>query len=387
MGRRRAETGAESESNAGGPGGAASGPLGIPAPPIRRSEAFACGRLFQETRVAVCELALNPRVSLEDRLVRGIVPRLLAAAAATSPGAERDLELWLHDLRQEVCGQDYVEELAALQRDLNNMTLYERQEHDLIAMRARQLRPYHEAFDRRRAEVCRGLVGPVAEAFRLGELIESGARPDAWLLPANAEGEPEVPAPVVLGYGQVSAVDYDARDRLVLSPPLRHPFDYPWHLSWPARVGAQWRATGLSEPPEGVLPRADGHPPGPDRRRAVFDNLVATASRVLGERYTPRVEVRDRLRIIDVGARIVKLDGREIPFQHQRSFLVLRALLDAPSCQLTTAELQRIPGCLNIEVCKVLAQLPPELAGVIRSTGGPEALYHIVLQPLPAVEG
>ena len=47
------------------------------------------------------------------------------------------------------------------------------------------------------------MAGPVADAFRLGALIESGARPDAWLQPSKAEGEPEVPAQVVLGYGQV----------------------------------------------------------------------------------------------------------------------------------------------------------------------------------------
>ena len=385
MGRPPATTGAENASNAGRPGGAASEQLGTPAPSVRRAEAFACGRLFQETRVSVCELALNPQADLEDVLVRGLVPRLVAAAAAMSAGTERDLELWLHELRREVCGVDRVEELVALQCELDAMTPYRRPDFDLIALRARQLRPYHEAFDRRRAEVGRGLAGPVVDAFRLGELIESGALPDARLRPADPDGEPEVPGRVALRFGCDMAVDQVDRDRLVLCPPRRRRFDFPWHLSWPDRVRAEWWIAGLREPPEGTLLGADDHPPGPDRRQAVYDKLVATASRLLGERYTPRVELRDRLRIVDAGAQLVELDGRTFVIESPRGFAIFDALFTAPSRQLTTEEARGLEGCKSTDVSREIKAMPGALRDIIHSSNGTNAFYYFRLPPLPGV--
>lgn len=356
----------------------------------RRAAAFEAGRHFHRARVGVCDLAFRPQSLAAGRWTGVATRALLAAVAAMSSPADggvgRSLELWLGRLRDGACSGERWEWLADTQDHLDRMGPGERREFDLTGARNEVVQVYHDAFDAKREEVCGRLRGRLAGIFRLGELVESGALPDAVFTPPTPAEEYAVSAQIVRSFGDQEA-DRGDRNRLVLAPPRRRRFDLPWHTTWPARVRREWAALGLPEPPDGVWPATDARRDDRAGRRTLVTGLAAHAARLFGERYAASLGLRDRLRVVDASAHLVELDGRRIKVERRRPFLILEALVNAPSNQLTTHELQALPGCLEMEVSKELAKLPAGLRGVIASTGGPTAFYHFLLPALPDVEG
>ncbi len=356
----------------------------------RRVAAFEAGRHFHRARVGLCDLAFRPDSRAAGRWHGAAARGLLAAAAAMSSPAEggvrRDLELWLGGLCHGACSGERGEWLAGTQDHLDQMGLGERREFDLVRARNEVVQVYHDAFDAKREEVCGRLPGRLAGVLRLGELVELGALPDAVFAPPVFAVEQAVPAPIVWGFG-VQATDRSARDRLLLAPHRRRRFDLPWPTTWPAQVRREWSALGLADPPEGVWPPPLGGREDRAGRRALVNGLAANAARLFGERYEPSLSIHDRLRVINVTAQSVELDGRPIKIRGSRPFTIFQALLNAPSNRMTTDDLLALPHFVNTDVSKELAKLPTGLKGVIVSTGGPNAYYHFLLPDLPDVEG
>lgn len=348
----------------------------------RRVATFEAGRHFHRARVGIYNLAFRPHSRAAGRWHGAATQGLLAAVAAMSSLAEdgvgRGLELWLGGLRHGACSGERWEWLADVQDQLDQMDLCERPTFDLKAARNEVVQVYHDAFDAKREEVCGRLPGRLAGIFRLGELVEAGALPDAVFAPHVFAVERAVTAPTVWGFGAEGA-DRGDRNRLLLAPRRRRRFDLPWPATWPARIRREWSALGLADLPEGVLPGDTERAGSRCGRRAVVGGLVAHAARLLREPYAASVSLRDRLRVIDESAKVVELDGHQIDFESPRPFTILRALLNAPFNQLTTPELQALPGCRRMDVSKELTKLPTGLKGIIVSSRGPNSFYHIRL--------
>ena len=355
----------------------------------RRVAAFEAGRHFHRARVGLCDLAFRPDSRAAGRWHGAATQGLLAVVAAMSSPVEdaigRNLELWLGGQSRGACSGERGEWLADVQDRLDHMDLGERLEFDLIAARNEVVSVYHKAFDAKREEVCGRLPERLAGIFRLGELVESGALPDAVFAPPVFAVERAVPASIAWGFGAEEA-DRGDRNRLFLAPRRRRRFDLPWPTTWPAQVRREWSASGLPDPPEGVWPGANERTESRCGRRAVIVGLVAHAARLLREPYAASLSLRDRLRVVDGSAKVVELDGHRIVFESPRPFTILQALLNVPSNQLTTRELQALPGCRRMDVSKELAKMPARLEGIFLSSRGPNSFYYIQLPALPEVE-
>ena len=372
----------------------------------RRAAAFEAGRHFHRARVGVCDLAFRPGSPAPGRW-NGVVARgLLAAVAAMSSPADggvgRSLELWLDEQRGGACSGERSEWLMDIQFELDQMCLDEKWDFNLVKARNDVVQVYLDAFDAKREEVCADLPGTLAGTFRLGELVESGALPDAVFAPPVFAEERPVPAQAQPDwpYGR-QAADRGARTRLVLAPPRRRRFDLSWDPTWPARVRREWAALGLPEPPEGVWPGTDGRPEDRAGRRRLVDGLAAHAARLFGEPYaasrtrravrgephSPRPPPGRRRFGPPRRTRRPPDHDRRPSTVVRRPFLILQALVNAPSNQLTKAQLRKLECCKGMEVSKELAKLPADLNDIIKATGGPTSFYHFLLPALPDAEG
>jgi hypothetical protein len=94
----------------------------------------------------------------------------------------------------------------------------------------------------------------------------------------------------------------------------------------------------------------------------------------------PPRRLRDRLRVLDAGAREVCFDGRRVRVADPAAFALLSRLLEEDGAIVPAGQLGRLPGCKG-RLDRVRSRLPPALRGVVKGRAGRGGGYHITLPP------
>jgi hypothetical protein len=144
--------------------------------------ALSAGRRFRRLQIAIEEMILGPRRVLSERIEDQLLPEFVADCESMDstfgPLVGFRLASALANQLTQLKGQPHHDWLFELQKDLDRLVDFEREDFDLAAHRERLLSPFR-AIDRELlASVMSHVPDHTRRIFRLGELIEMGALPD-----------------------------------------------------------------------------------------------------------------------------------------------------------------------------------------------------------------
>jgi hypothetical protein len=348
-----------------------------------RANAIEAGRRFYLARRIVELMVLNPITMYSTFLLRLLPDLVLYARQMSGPAGvivEREVENVFERYYYSFDSVEHVEYLEKKKLDVQEEIFWSCGELTIADLREREIVYVRQNLDEFETWLLSQIAEPVAKAFRFGMVLESG------LLPANIathDIEPEQPqgnAESVSSFAMFFGTPRAPEPGLGVVIPRDVFGACPWSSSWPRGMDTSWAECGLPEIEPPLMEQIVACAPEEGARYALVQNFAGFAIEHVVLVDTGAVTIRDRLLIADESTRVCILDGVRFSIKDKKAFLVLKALLENPLNQLSSEQLQELPGCKGkTKISKVLAELPADLRKLVDAGQGRNAVYELVL--------
>lgn len=350
--------------------------------PVREA-AFVAGGRFHRARVACCEMVLSPGGEVTSRFhsrIRELVDSASRTSLGDIAGVGREFGLRLGERLAQLESERHLEWVDEEDAKLRSLTGQAKQEFDLVRHRELHLRHDHDWLDGMLVELLPRLDPAAQEAFRLGELIETGLLP---ITPAHSSIDAVTipdPWPKHLTFGASRPAEQLAPLTLAAAP--RQCGDRVWPDWWIEQVNKAWSICVLPAVNLAALvPAGMICPSAPSERCEVITRLNAEAIRLFRTIDVPRIAFSDRIRIVDNDFKSVFFDGQIFDISDYAAFRMLQILCQIDGHQMYGKELKKEAGCVTGNLSQYLSRhLPPELYALVNGVRG-GGLFRLQLPP------
>jgi hypothetical protein len=225
------------------------------------------------------------------------------------------------------------------------------------------------------------LLGTDGPAFRLGEIVDQGLCPEDIALHLDAPPVSSEPLRTDFRFGGSRA----SEEHRSLAGRFCQPGDLPWGPDWYGLLAYAWSEVSCIGG-QISLPTAPNNCQGVEERLGfvrqvadlVVESLVRDAERRLAQR--PRGE---RLQVACDGQQTVWLDSARYAIEHQATFLLIKALIEADEPYLKSTELLRKARLQSRDRPDKYFKryLPEALRPIVRAHAANGGGYRIELPP------